>query len=384
MEQKRNLKNDWNKNRRDFSIRTNQARQYRKMRQKAMIFLGIITICIWIVMFLIKHFVFGVEWDGLFNDILANILGILPPIIIFNFAYEYITRDSVSEETSAKIAEVLMSDADTIALFDEEPKKQFLIATLNSLVENKQEVDMIYGVMEPYIEQIYNIRKNFEYEIGVKEYRQGDKYSPEKYFKVRENLHFQKIYMGNNRAPSQIRVGFMTDLAELDEKLRSQEYIFRENLSMTPEDIGEIMKMSKEELLRWVAEELHLKVMINGDICSLYSAVMMGNCLSLDFNMPKDFGGSNEMSFGIEFVMPQLRDKMDFLVSISEPTYNPYIKFDYPEDIVDVEMFPFMNDGAEALVKNAQNDMGECKIRLRDKWIYPISGVVFVMKEKNK
>ena len=107
-----------------------------------------------------------------------------------------------------------------------------------------------------------------------------------------------------------------------------------------------------------------------------------GNSLDIEFDVPKELKGDNKLDFGVEFMMPQLRSKVDFLVSISEPTYNPYIKFDYPEDLVDVNMFPFMNDGIEALVKNAQNDMGECKIRLRDKWVYPISGIVFVMREK--
>lgn len=380
---KRNLSGNWSKKSRDFSIRTREARKYRKARADALLFLGLVTVLVWVVMFLIKHFAFGVDWRGLFDDILANILGILPPIVIFNFAYEYITRDSVSEETSAKIAEVLMSDADTIALFDEEPKKQFLIATLNSLVEDKQEADMIYGVMEPYIEQIYNIRKNFEYEIVVKEYREkeGD-YAPDQYFKIKETLSYRKIYMGNNHVPNHIRVGFMTNLADLDRELHEENYIFRENLSLKEEDVRKLMEKSGEELRQWVKNIMHIHVMVNGESCKLQTVSGQDGVVDMEFELARDLTEEREMDFSIEFVMPQLRSKMDFLVSVSEPTYNPYIKFDYPEDIVDVEMFPFMNDGKESLIQNAQNDMGECRIRLRDKWIYPISGVVFILKEK--
>lgn len=368
---------------RDFTIRRDEARRYKKKRQDAMIFLCVLTSFIWLFMFVIKHFMFGVEWMGLFDDILANILGILPPIIIFNFAYEYITGESNSEETSARIAGVLMSDADTIALFDEEPKKRFLIATLNSLVENQQEADMIYGIMEPYIEQIYNIRKHFEYEIAVHEYRQGDRYDCNKYFKIKESLNYHKIYMGNNKVPQQIRIGFITTLKSLDEALHNEEYMFRENLSMEEEELTKIAKMDPAQRLEWLRDELHLRVLINGEACEMNGSSMNGSCLDITFDVgPSCITVANEINFGVEFVMPQLRSKMDFLVSISEPTYSPYIKFDYPEDIVDVEMFPFMNDGVEAMVKNAQNDMGECRIRLRNKWVYPISGVVFVMKEK--
>ena len=85
--------------------------------------LALITLVAWVVFLAVKllilknrgeNFDFGIVLDG----IIDNLLGILPPIIIFNFAYEYLTQDYISDEMSEQITRTLMSDPRAIARFD--------------------------------------------------------------------------------------------------------------------------------------------------------------------------------------------------------------------------------------------------------------------------
>ena len=106
----------------------------RKSLKSITITLAIITTAVWLIMLLAKHIISGINFSDLLDDIIANILGILPPIILFNFLYEYLTREHVADEMTEQITKTLMSSPETIELFDDEAKRTFVRTIVQALV----------------------------------------------------------------------------------------------------------------------------------------------------------------------------------------------------------------------------------------------------------
>ena len=142
----------------------NDKLMYKKNKKRMMTILIFVTILIWIILLLLKIFIWEFSFSDLLDDITANILGILPPLLIFNFAYEKLTQDISAIEMSEQITETLMSDPDTIALFTEEQRRGFINSTVASLVD-KRATAMVQGALDPYLsaEPTYNLRTSFDY-----------------------------------------------------------------------------------------------------------------------------------------------------------------------------------------------------------------------------
>ena len=87
----------------------------RKNKKHAVVLLGIAALAIWLVILALKvlvayknggSFDFGAILDGIWD----NLLGILPPLVLIDLVFEYITQDYVSEEISEQITGTLMSN----------------------------------------------------------------------------------------------------------------------------------------------------------------------------------------------------------------------------------------------------------------------------------
>ncbi len=182
----------------------------RKSLKTATIMLAAVTTIVWMLMLAIKFFVSGMKPDELFDDIMSNILGILPPIIIFNFAYEYLTKDYMTDEISEEITQTLMSNPRALGAFDNDIKRNFIKSTISSLV-GTDKIDAVYGAIEPYLTYKHNIRSAFEYFIEIRNYSRNDReadeggaaeFDPNLYYKVKEKISYRKVicddvYRGN-------------------------------------------------------------------------------------------------------------------------------------------------------------------------------------------
>ncbi len=362
--------------------RTAPPKKNRKDMKSITILLAAVTAALWLVLLLVKYIVSGVSFASLMDDILANILGILPPIILFNFLYEYLTREHVADEMTEQITETLMSNPQAIALFDDAPKKAFVRTTIQTLV-GEEESDMVYGVVEPYLEKQYNIRRFFRYNITLRDYDNHPLFPPARYLRVYEDVKYHKHYMGDNYLPQEFCVGFFTDTARLDRELHGQTYLFRENLKVDPAVLAQLAALPAEEQRQFLTRQMALNVYINDAKCELKSAVIDEAGIQAVFCSTHD-EADRSLSIEVTFNMPQLKGFSEFLVSINEPTFSPMIQLSYPEGSMNVTMFPFLNDGEECLVQNAMRTTGSCDIYLQDKWIYPMSGVVFLVEDKNR
>ncbi|HIW74370.1 MAG TPA: hypothetical protein H9684_08595 [Firmicutes bacterium] len=346
------------------------------------VMLALITTAVWLILLLIKHIVSGVDLASLFDDILANILGILPPIILFNFLYEYLTKEHVADEMTEQITQTLMSNPQAIDLFDEQPKKDFVRATIQTLVGD-EESEMVYGVVEPYLSQHYNIRRFFRYSITLRDYTDNPLFPSDRYMRVYEDLKYKKHYIGDNTLPPRFQLGFFVSNAELDRELHKQTFLFRENLTIDEAELRAMAAWSDEEKRAFAEKEMSLRIFIDDLPCTLEHVVIDPNGILVDLSSRHN-AGKQELKIEVMFNMPQRKGYSEFLVSINEPTYSPNIQLSYPESTMQVTMFPFLNDGDECLVQNAMRNTGSCDIYLQEKWIYPMSGVVFIVQDKKK
>ncbi len=352
----------------------------RKDMKSITFFMFIIIILIWIILIFIKYFVWGITFGELFDDIVSNILGILPPIIIFNFAYEYFTKQHVAEEMSEQITGTLMSDIDAINVFNCENKTKFIKTTISTIV-GEDTSDMVYALIEPYLSKKYNIRKSFKYTITIRDYRENKMFSPEKYMKIYENLKYKKLYTDKN-LPKEFNVGFFTNAYEVDKKLRNQMYIFRENFTIEQQIMDKLLLLSEEEKFEFIAQELQLNVYVDDKKCVPKRVLFDSFGIDIFFESNHSLE-EREHSVEISFNIPQIKGHSDFLVSLSEPTYSPMIQLSYPEDTKSVKAFSFLNDGDESLLERAIHYAGGYEFCAQDKWIYPMSGVVFTIDEND-
>lgn len=353
----------------------------------------IVTAVIWIALVLVKMCFFEFSPKDLFDDIVSNILGILPPIIIFNFIYEYYTQKYESDEISEKIADTIMGRSDIMSRFKDDQKIDFIRSTINTMV-SPEAAEMTNAVIYPYITNSYNIRTYFKYSIILRDYETHPLFPKDRYMKVYENFKFTKKYINSDNLPQDFHVGFITANHELDTALRNQNYIFQENLSIDENEFKQLLEMPEEEWKKMVLEEMQLSVYID-DLKATVTGVSLSPAgIDIAFHsehinrqlrkfepgahMTK-YDYKTEHSVEISFAMAQTKGHSEFLVSINEPTYAPIIQLSYPESSMSVKAYSFLNDGDESSVERATHNVGTYEFCIQNKWIYPVGGVVFVI-----
>lgn len=373
----------------------NNKIMYKKNKKRMMNVLIVGTILIWIILLLLKIFIWEFSFNDLLDDITANILGILPPLLIFNFAYEKLTQDISAIEMSEQITETLMSDPETIALFTEEQRRGFINSTISSLVD-KRASDMVQGTLDPYLsaEASYNIRSSFDYNIQLLyDIPKNDIFNPEDYFYLAETLQYSIYYLNDSSTedlPSDFYAGFFFENENLDYALRTGKeksgcdekipFIFRENLKIKEEDLDKIISLSPQELNSFFNTFIKLKIKIDNESAEILKVTADQTGIKVLFHSNHIIKKEGH-SVRILFHMPQLWNS-EFQVALSDPTYSPKIQLSYQPDKMKVEMYSFFSESIESSVGNAlEKDHGMYNVIVTNKWIYPMSGMVFAIKK---
>lgn len=371
-------------------MKKNKISERMKNVRSLTILFFVITVIVWVLMLLVKITFFDFSAAALFDDIVSNILGILPPIIIFNFVFEYFTQKYESDEISEKIATTIMGKSDIMTRFKDEQKLDFIESTIRTMV-NPEAAEMTTAVITPYITNSYNIRTYYKYSIILREYENSKIFDKNRYMKVYENLKFTKKYISSDNLSQDFHVGFITASHELDMALRKQSYIFQENLSIDDKELDLLISMNDEEKRRVVLEEMQMSVYIDDLKADITKIDITHDGIDIAFHsehinrtakkssIGEHNNYKNEHSVEISFAMAQIKGHSEFLVSINEPTYAPIIQFSYPESSMNVTAFSFLNEGDESAVGKAIHNVGTYEFCIQNKWIYPVGGVVFVI-----
>ena len=326
-------------------------------------------------------------------NIVNNIIGILPPILIFDFFNEKLSRDSSAIEMSNKITETLMSNPETMDLFTEEQKKTFIRSAIASIVRDEDATEMINDNLRNYLMENtdYRIRTEFDYDFELDEklpaiynvFRDRSNY-----FYVQEKLHYRVKYLSekaNNTSSNEVKIGFVFDNQSLDNVLREKKAdsdfdncIFRESLDIREEDINYFRGLASEpaKLREQFQRMFKLDLQIDSfkgevkEVCVKETGIIVKLYVGHDVQ-------AMEHAVRIIFHMPKRWDSV-LEVALVDPTKAPKISVSYPEDMMDVDMFSFLSKGEESSLEVAHEHFnGIYDISINNEWIYPISGMVF-------
>ena len=237
---------------------------------------------------------------------------------------------------------------------------------------------MVYAVMEPYITGKYNRRTMFRYKITLRSSPKSELFSDKDYFRIYESLRYRKNYSGDYSLPNKFSVAFIMNDNALDDALRNRTYIFQENFIINAPELQALLDMTKDKQREFIEKELHLSIYIDGKISKLSDFSFSKNLIIANYVSEHDISVKAH-DIDINFSMPQRRGVNDFMVSISEPTYSPVIELSYPETEMQVKAFSFLNDCEDSSLEKATHNIDSFEFNIQDKWIYPMSGVVFAI-----
>ncbi len=358
-------------------------------------------------------------WD-LLIDALGNLMGVLAAFVLFDIVHEKLSKDSYAAEVSEQILETLMYHPETIELYENEQKKIFVNSFIGSIVKDENVSDMINNHLNSYLltQEDYNtrslmerdcrIRTSFSYRFVLETERTNAfsilraNVNKDPYFYVQEELNFSVKYLspkGNNTNTSYVRIGLIYDNAALDKFLRGNKTeqnneilrscIFRENLDIEEKDKMLFRELSSDKLkLMEVARKMfrpHLTIdCFRGELTDVSIGSDQGRDYGLIFTF--EVGHNTESmkhDIAMVFHIPKKWDSVLEIVLV-EPTKDPKISISYNEDLMNVEMFSFLNKGESSSYENTlEDENGVYSIMLSNEWVFPISGAVFFVKRKN-
>lgn len=363
----------------------------------------------------------GFSLVELIQNIVGNLMGVFGAFLVFDIAHEKLSKDSYAGEVSEQILDTLMYHPEAMELYENEQKKKFVNAFIQSIVEDSDASEMIVSYLDNYLltaedfekeekkitEKDCRIRTEFSYRF-VLDAKRSSAFSdlcapidPEKnrdpYFYVQEELNYKTKYLsekGNNLNQNELTIGYIYDSAGLDRFLRGNEHgknnslltncIFRESLDIDEADrkMFEECGEDKEKLIVLVKKMFrpHLNIdRFKGVVTDVEVIRDVG--LFVKFSVGHDTGAL-EHSVDIVFHMPKKWDTLVEVVLV-EPTKEPMISISYEEDEMDVEMYSFLNKSEASSYDNTyESENGVYSISLTGEWVFPISGVVFPVKRK--
>lgn len=360
-----------------------------------LILVALILVCLGYLYLFFKN---GYKFDELIDNIVGNLIGVLAAFLLFDILYNKMTQDAYTKETSQQITKTLIGDPQTLDAFCEEDKKHLLISTVRSLVGDDDGVDLITGNMEKYFDKMKmaRIRKSFNYTINVltefpETYNDFLNGNLKDYFYVQENLFYEVKYLSGkdkNLSTNEVKIGFSFTKKNLDSGLleynSDEEFsrcIFNESLEINIDAIEYLKNQKKNGNLYDVFNEIFTPVLkidgINGEL-KIVDLRNDGIIATYDVNFDTTL---NEHSVKLIFHMPKLWNSI-FEVTLVDPTKDPKITFDYVPEKMDVTMYSYLNKEKSANDGANETQNGLFDITIKNEWIYPKSGIVFHVKEK--
>ncbi len=336
-------------------------------------------IIVLLIVSIIKYAVFQVELRDILNDVVSEIPGTLISIIVFNIAYEYLTRKEAEEELSENLAEVILGDSKVIQSFSKEQKLRYLHALMGSLTGSDKR-DILFEMIQPELEdQALNYRKNFLYHIRIEnpdpEMRHWFKNDMEDYVQIWEFLRYER-HCSDGFPSGEVCLGFFIDEKGLAEGFADRNYVFRETLIIEPKLLDIIKNLDEAKRIEFMEICMDLTFSLDGRERKIRGVEAAPNGLLVRYDAA-DIRDDYEVI--VTFKMPQLKNQY-IIVVISEFTYSPQIWFEYQQKDIRVQAYEFLDKEPRQIGDEATRD-GHIKLN-PDGWVYPVRGAVFEIFSK--
>lgn len=363
----------------------------------ATIVLLLFTIILVLIGYAFLYYRNGYTLENLIDDVVGNLLGVLAAFCLFDILYNKLTKDEYARDVSKAITKTLMGDSETLDAFDDRDKKNFLLSTVNSMIHDKDAVDMVISHMNKYMEStnVPQLRTRFNYVITLStefpvDYNDFPGVSEEQYYYVQENLNYEIKYLTDNHGnlgSENIKIGFPFDkrnldvgLLKSDETSEFSQCIFNENLDISMEAITYLCSLSSEELRKKYESLFTVVLKIDDNIGELKNVSFNNGGIVATYNINYNIE-INVHSIKIIFHMPKLWNSI-FEVTLVDPTRSPQITFDYMPGKMNVNMYSYLNKGVESNDGAYEHQNGLFDISIKEDWIYPKSGIVFTVEKK--
>lgn len=356
----------------------------------------------------------------LIQVLLESAVGVFCAFLIFDIVNNWLTQDIYTEEISQKILDTLRLHPDTLEIYSDRQKREYLSSVAKSIFNDSDVNEYICYFLNTNLyskedllsnnlsEACSRIRTSFQYSFIITTKRTSNfskLVSPggenDPYVYISETISFNVKYLtikGNFTSQKVIKIGLVYNDESLDKFLRGigdnkiadvlKDCIFREHLNIEEADKQFLssLKDKPDELKDLIVGMFSPYLKIDHEICVLDS-VEIGSIDGIEYGLVLKFIGNHncsamEQHIDISFVMPQKWDEV-LEVAIVEPTKSPIILMDYDQDDMMLEMFSFLNRHKTSSYSNAAQDAsGKFELSLDNEWITPFSGVVFHIKKK--
>lgn len=240
---------------------------------------------------------------------------------------------------------------------------------------------ILNDMIEKSFYRSYNVRTKYRYEIDINpafSFSAID-VDDDKYFELAESFAYTKLFLTDERLTNTFWLSFATSLDSLDEELKSESFLFSENLMIEREDLAALAALDEDEKLDFYLRDMRTKLNINGKVLTPEEVRIDENGIFARYELDENAG--NEVGVKIRFRMPQKKTNCFFFASINDPTLSPFIRFGYPEDELDVTMIPFLSRAVTA--KDTKVFEGLRELNVENEWVMPVSGAIFIINEVN-
>jgi hypothetical protein len=352
----------------------------------SILFLLLMIVLLAIVV-IISYFTGTLTPKELINELITSLFGIMIPIVLVNIIYDKLTKSYHSQEVSEKLTEALMLNKDVLKRFTPESKKQFIQNSTESLL-GEVEGEMLYSTLiEPYLNNKYNFRRNFRYYISYAEKSPIKDvttlpqlaFKEDEYYWAYEELSFFRTMNYFNVKKRFISSGFSYKESTLEGLYNKEGFFFRENLWVKEEHINQLQGLSDEEMAIFVKDVLDFRLELNDiEIPYVVSNDSSIEGFYIECHIPKEIelDIKKEFKFKYTFRMPQLKTEKKFLAVVSEPTHSVEIMFSHVPDKTKVVAIPFFE--SDDVLTTLPN--GTLRVE-QDGWVLPRAGAVFVWDE---
>lgn len=342
----------------------------------------IVLLLLFIIVVLINIMIGTITWESFSIDFINSLIGVMIPLLLFNFFFDRLTKIQNNHELSENIVQSVLLEKKVLNAFSVDQKKTFIKSITESIVgENEGKMLYTTTLMSPYLDNKYNFRRNFRYNISYTDqndvrlaFDQGEiNFDKDTYYIVHEELNFIRSMNHYNLKEKKVSAGFSYGMQELEPLFKGEGVFFRENFLVLDDHIRFLQNLNDQDMDRFVREVLQFKFELDDhDLEYVVTNSRDGFYLKFDIDERIEIKPGKEYKFKYTFQMPQLKTENKFIAIVSEPTENVDIFFNHTANDVKITAIPFF-DESEAINYLPNNII---KVEL-NKWVLPRAGVVF-------
>ena len=334
-------------------------------------------IIVLLVISYIKYDVFDAPVSSILDDVISDIPGTLLSIIIFNIAYEYLTKDEAAEEISERVASVLLGNPEVMESFEKDTRLTFIQSTMTSLI-GSEKADIVYGLLEPYVcNDTLCYKKNFHYHIYIDDNQMGNIFDSSNYLTVSEYLSYER-YCDEKFDAQEVCIGFFPDENDLKDVFKDKTFVFRESLKIKKADLEYLCNLNDADKNKFVEQKLNVSLLINNEDLKINEVKITDKGIVVSFLTDK-VQIDNSYTVRVAFNMPLLRNSY-LLVVISEMTLSPNVWLRYNSQKMSISAYEFLDQDPQQ-INDSDSVKGNISICPHG-WIYPVRGIVFTIDDK--